>query len=110
MGLPDSINLDNLLDNNYSQFWKSIICISKNENNYGNLNIHDLFINKSSNINVYNVKLEELLISYKSKDKYEKVVKDAFNHSLFVFEGYNWFEVINHFKFNDIEICWRNWQ
>jgi hypothetical protein len=59
-GLPDSINLNVLLDSRYSQFWKSIIYISKNNNNYGDLNIHDLFSNKSSDINVYNIQLEDI--------------------------------------------------
>jgi len=103
-GLPDYTDFSSLLDKKYQDLWKSVIFISKHENYIGNLYFNDLMLNKSSDINIYNLDLKDVLVSYANKNSHTPVIKEAFNNSIFIFDGYNWFEIVNFFKINNIEI------
>ena len=104
-GLPDDIDLTPVLDNKYSEYWKNVIVVSKYENSYSDLSLKDLLINKSSQVNIYNIDMSILLTALSDNDKhYSKFIKYNLDSCLYIFDGYDWFEILNLFTSSNIEI------
>lgn len=104
-GLPDNTNIKRLAADRADVSWDSVIIISKNKNVYSNLFAKDLaLIWNNPKVLIFNVSLLELISIITDKNQNIEIAKEIINSGVFVFDGFNFSEIIAAFKEKNIDL------
>lgn len=103
-GLDDNFDLKSLSQRRDIVSWNSVIIISKFNHGYSEYKAKDLSLVFNNKIKVlfYNLTLDELFIIIKNNKDNTDIVKEIINSGLFLFEGYDWNEIVEVFLENGI--------
>jgi DNA-directed RNA polymerase len=98
-GVYDNFDINFLSQRKDSFPWTSVNVISKLDSNYSNYYAKDLGLVFKDNKNVYifNLTLIDLIDIIKGKDINIDVCKEIINSGVFIFEGYDWSEIVDTF-------------